>query len=278
MGTNNVNLHLFDEVHRLQQKNEQLAKENECLKSEQQASNAITFEMFQTNSRLQQELMQNNEEKKRLFQRIESLQRRVCSEDCLCCTIVHICENNELGLGKKICCPQLRTIFLYFAFCERLKIAPEDIKCAQFMEILKKCKVVEISPDDIYEYLQHTDGRMRQNEMSKAFDKLMTINPRSPVVIIGRLKSKSTRKGHAELCFLNSRTQDGKVTIHDPQDNTAIEGGREDFVNHVKNDEVVEFYTVNLDILKQIINYFAPILHLDTPPGNTLDVLTMNSL
>ena len=278
MGTNNGIFHLLDEVHRLQQKNEQLAKENECLKSEQQASNDITFHLWRRINELQQELMQNNEEKKWLSQRIESLQHRVCSEDCLCCTIVHICENNELGLGVKICCPQLRTIFLYFAFCERLKIAPEDIKCAQFMEILKKCKVVEISPDDIYEYLQHTDGRMRQNEMSKAFDKLMTINPRSPVVIIGRLKSKSTRKGHAELCYLNSRTQDGKVTIHDPQDNTAIEGGREDFVNRVNNDEVVEFYTVNLDILKPIITNFAPILHLDTPPGNTLVVPTMTSL
>ena len=265
----------MDHVKRLQQKNDQLTRENDYLKSEQQTSNDITFQMWRRINELQQEQMQNNEEKKWLFQRIESLKRRVCSKDCLCCAIVHICENNQLGLGKKICCPQLRTIFLYFAFCESVKIAPEDIKCAQFMEILKKCKVVGISPDDIYEYLRHTVGVMRQNEMSKAFDKLMTINPPSPVVIIGRLKSKSSREGHAELCYLNSRTHDGKVTIHDPQENTATERGKEDFVNHVMKDEGVEFYTVNLDILKTIINYFAPILHVDAPPGNTLVVPTV---
>ena len=141
------------------------------------------------------------------------------------------------------------------------------------MEILKKCNVVEISPDNIYEYLPQMVGR--ENEMRKAFDKLMTINPTSPIVIIGRLFSKASRKGHAELCYLHTRTQNGKVTIHDPQENTATEIGKQDFVNHVMNDEGVEFYTVNLDLLKTIINHFAPILHVDTPPGNTLAVPTV---
>ena len=252
MEMNNANLYLMDEVMRLRQ-------ENDYLKRELQASDAIKREML---DQFQQGQMQNDEEKKLLFQKIENLKSRICGEDCLCCVMVHICEN-ELGLGVKICCSQLRTIFLCFAFLKQVNIALEDIKCAQLMEILKKCKVVEISQDDIYEYLPQMVGR--ENEMGKAFDKLMTMNPTSPVVIIGRLFSKDSRKGHAELCYLNTRTQDGRVTIYDPQENTATEGGKQDFIYYVKNDEGVEYYTVNLEILKQIMNYFLPILHLNIP-------------
>ena len=68
----------------------------------------------------------------------------------------------------------------------------------------------------------------------------MTIDPTSPVVTIGRVLSKANRKGHAELPHLNARTQDGRATIHDPQESTETEGERKDLLNHVNNDECVE--------------------------------------
>ena len=87
----------------------------------------------------------------------------------------------------------------------------------------------------------------------------MTSDPRSPVVIVGRLLSKANRKGRAEFSYLNTRTQDGRVTIHDPQESTATKGENEDLMNHVNNDECKEYVTVNLEKLIQIIIYFSPI-------------------
>ena len=134
MGTNSAYLHLLDQLTRLQ-------RENDGLMMELRASNSITTEMMETIQLMKMNIQQlqqtlqnneekNNEEKKYLFQRIKTLKRRVCSEDCLCCAIVHICEDNQLGMGEKICCPQLRAILIWSAFLERVKIAPEDLKCA----------------------------------------------------------------------------------------------------------------------------------------------------
>ena len=83
----------------------------------------------------------------------------------------------------------------------------------------------------------------------------MTIDPSSPAVTIGRLLPKANRKGHAELSNLHTRTQDRRATIHDPQERTATEGEREDFMNHANNDECVVYDTVYLEKMIQIINY-----------------------
>ena len=257
METNNVILNLIEQVKKLTQENaylRELAKENEDLKIELQASKDIACEMVGIVNDLKQKRIKDIEEKKWLFNRIEQLKRRVCDKDCVNCVIVRICENNELGLGVKLCCPQLKTIISSHAGSN---IEPEHFKCDKFINILEKCGIV--GKYDIYEYPPPMPNR--ENEMVKAFNRLMTMDPNLRVVIIGGVISKAEQKGHAELCYLNSRTQDGKVTIHDPQSETSEEVGKQGFINRVKNDEGVIFYTVNFETLQQIINDHLHILH-----------------
>ena len=204
---------------------------------------------------LRQEMEDLKQKHKQTFKWLfEKNKRRVCNNDCVSCVIGMICE---LGLGVKFCCPQLRTIISLHA---GPKFEPKHIKCAEFMDLLRKCGIVKQYYD--YKYPPQMPGR--ENEMAKAFNKLMTMDPSFRVVIIGRVISKAEEKGHAELCFLNTRTQDGKVRIHDPQAGTCGEGGKQEFMDYVKNDEGVTFYTVIIGELKQIYDKYFSFFHLNT--------------
>ena len=243
----------------------QLKQENTYLRRQVEHLNAQIRELQEEFEKRTQELQALRQEMEDLKQQhkqtlkwlFQKNKRRVCNNDCVSCVIAMICENNKLGLGVKFCCPQLRTIISLHA---GPKFEPKHIKCAEFMDLLKKCGIVE----QYYDYEYPPEMLSRENEMAKAFNKLMTMDPSLRVVIIGRVISKANNHGHAELCYLNTRTQDGKVKIHDPQTETWGEGGLQDFIDHVKNDEGVILYTVIIGELKQIHDKYLSFFHLNT--------------
>jgi hypothetical protein len=254
------NTRLTGENTRLTGENSRLTGENTMLRQELLVSNDIRGHMLEVHKNLKQKNDELVEEKKHLFNRIQLLKHRICDEDCVLCVIVRICQTEKLGLGVNLCCRQLDKIITLYA---NHQIKLEDLKCVQFMDVLEKCEIV--GKYDEYKYPPEMIGR--SDEMVKAWNKLMTMDDSLRVVVIGRVISEANGDGHAELCDLDTRTTktaDGIVTIHDAQEETWGEGGQQDFINYVKNDEGVIFYTVNFEKLKQIINECLHILHVKT--------------
>ena len=285
------NERLKKEYERLKKENERLKEENERLKEEnkrQKEECAMKFGWVkQENTFLKNQVEDSKtkireltEECERRMKQIEELiqqrqdlkekhrremkwlfrrnRRGICDYDCVCCIIAMICENNKLGLGVKFCCPQLRTIISLYA---GPKFEPKHLQCHEFMDLLRECNIValheeyELSTEQIFAW---------QNMARQAFNELMTMDPNRQVVIIGRVFRQTNAKGHAELCYLNTRTQDKKVTIFDPQTETSREFGLKEFIDHVKDDEKVIFYVVNIRELKRIIDKYFDFLHTTT--------------
>ncbi|CAB3984250.1 Hypothetical predicted protein [Paramuricea clavata] len=247
------NTRLTGENMRLTGENTRVTGENTMLRQESLVSNGIRRHMLEVNENLKQKNDELVGEKKHLFNRIEQLKQRVCDEDCVRHVIVRICQT-KLGLGLNLCCRQLEKIISHVN--PQFKL--EDLKCVQFMDVLEKCEIVR--KYDEYKYPPEMIDRYE--EMVKAWNKLMAMDDSLRVVIIGRVISEANGVGHAELCDLDTRTADGMVTIHDAQEEMHGKGGQQDFINHVKNDEGVNFYIVNFEKLKQIINECSHILHV----------------
>ncbi len=139
---------------------------------------------------------------------------------------------------------------------------------AYFMKILEGRNMVKKYAEYKFDMCDET--------VFKAWDKLMTMDADSGVVIIGIVKSGTNSIGHVELCYLETRTMDpraadGRVlNIHDPQRETSAEGrvvDRQGFIEHVKDDGGVGviFYVVNCVELNNIITKNAPNLHVKHP-------------
>ena len=241
-----------------------VAKEMELVKHQ---NTDLSREVERLRARIKQDMEESertiHELQLALVQQMEDFasKRRVCSDDCVSSVIAMICENKELGVGVKLCCPQLRTIISLHA---GPKFERKHFKCVEFMDLLKKCGIVKQYKE--YKYPPLMDSR--ENEMAKAFNELMTMNRSLGVVIIGRVTSKAEGKGHAELCYLNSITPDRKVTIHDPQRETSGVGGEQEFIDYVRRDEGVIFYTVVKEELIQIYNNYSSVLHRNTSDPN----------
>jgi hypothetical protein len=237
----------------------ELEQENTNLKGELQRSNNMRHEIMKNVKDLEEKHAAAGQEIKRLTNRITNLKRRVCDHDCFSCAIVNVLENDELGLRRKICCPQLRTIIIWYA---QTRMELKHLKCRQFADILHKCEILTKQCE--YKYSQEINDR--RNEMAETFTKLMRMDPGLGVVIIARVFSMANEQvqGHAELCYLNSRTQDGKVTILDPQMEWSGQANQQDFIDHIRNDEGLIFYTLNLKTLKGLINDNLTLIHLKT--------------
>lgn len=253
----NITLHLLDEATRLRE--------------ELLMSHRITEDLLNANNDWKQKNDEHVEEKKYLFNRIQKLMHRVCDDDCVLCVIVWICQT-KLGLSLNLCCRQLEKIIIWYV-SPQIKL--EDLKCARFMDVLTKCEIV--AKYDEYKYSPKMIGRY--DEMFKAWNTLMTIDDSLRVIIIGRVISEANGVGHAELCYSDTRTTrtaDGMhVTIYDAQEETWRSVGQQDFINHVKNDEGVIFYIVNLEKLKQIIDECLHILHVKTSDQQLHTVYTI---
>ena len=278
---------LTQEITMLRQQKEELTQENVSLKQRLKTSIQQKEKLRQENRRLgediwdfakdlhqeKRQIIDLSHQVERLYGRIKKLveesetrilelqsqmkasKSRVCSDDCTCCIIANICENEEQGDKVKLCCPQLRTIISLHA---GPKFEPKHHICANFMDLLIKCGIVK--EYCYYKYPPQMPGR--ENEMAKAFDELMKMDPSLRAVIIGRIKAGI---GHTELCYLNTRTQDGKITIHNPQTQECGEGGRlQDFIDHVRNDEGVIFYNVIIEELKKIYDKYSLLFHRNT--------------
>ena len=260
MATNNVILHLETEIHRLTEELQVSRIREEERRNELQMSRAINVQMLRQNHTLSQEKALISEENKKLSKKIELLERRGCDKDCVPCVIASICENMHTYKGVKLCCRQLEKIII---LSPGPKIEGEDLKCVHFMNILEGRNIVKKHAE--YKYPpQMVD---RGDEIVKAWNELMTMNGRHRVVIIGRVNSEANGDSHVELCYLDTRTPDGRVKIHDPQSEMSEqgrEGDLQDFINHVKGDGGVIFYTMIWVELITIITKYSPILHVKT--------------
>ena len=249
----------------LKEQIQQKGHENEQLKQELQTSNSIISELVAINNNLEQKNGELVQEKKWLFSRIDKLKRKECDKNCVVCTMLWICETEKLGLGVDVCVRQLEKIITAHAGA---KIEKEDLKCEQLMEILKKCELVKVAKE--YKYPAEMNAKLQV--IDQAWNALMTTDGSVRVVILGRVISVAEDEGHAEVCDLDSRTFDGKVTIHNPQKEEWGHGNLEDFRNYVIKDEGLVLYIVNLEKLKQIIKEHEHILHHTSQPNQTLTI------
>ena len=221
------------------------------LRQELQSSRNIIDELWTMNKNLEQ---RHVSEKKHLFRRIEGLKRKLCNRNCVACTMLWICETEKLGLGVDLCIRQLEKIITAYA---GEKIEKDDLKCEQLMEILKKCELVSITAE--YKYPSEVDAKLRM--IDEAWNRLMTTDGSLRVMILGRIISTGNDEGHAEICDLDTRTFDGKVTIHNPQEEIWGHGNQNDFRKYVFDDDGLILYRVHLEKLKQIITEHEHILH-----------------
>ena len=64
------------------------------------------------------------------------------------------------------------------------------------------------------------------------------------------------------LCVIwTQKTNDGKVTIHDPQSENGGQADQDDFRRYVKDDRGIIIYAVNTIKLREIIEENEDILH-----------------
>ena len=165
-----------------------------------------------------------------------------------------ICESKKLGFGVDICIRQLEKIITAYA---GEKVEKDDLKCEHLMEILRKCELVSIAAE--YRYPSEVNAKLKM--IDQAWNALMTTDSSVRVMILGRVISTSNGVGHVEICDLDTRTFDRKVTIHNPQMKTWEHRNQDDFRKYVFNDDGLILYLVHLEKLKQIIIEHEHILH-----------------
>jgi Txe/YoeB family toxin of Txe-Axe toxin-antitoxin module len=184
---------------------------------------------------------------------------QLCANNCFLCTILWICQKK---LGVFPCGLQL--LLLLFKYKSAEEIRPENHVCQTLiMEIFIKCGIV--TEADQFKYPSELNAKLQV--IDQAWNTLMTKDGSVRVMILGRVIAAADAQGHAEVCDLDSKTSDGRVTIHNPQRDERGEANQEDFRNHVIKDEGLILFEVNLEKLKQIFEKCAHILHHTVQPN-----------
>ena len=267
METNYNVQHLLEKLHQakheIESKNQELARVKNQLQQSRHTADTATRYLLETQQELQNSKLKIMDLKQKHRRYLKWLfnrnMRRVCNNDCVSCVVAKIYEDNEEDMhGKTLCCAQLRTIISVHA---GLMLEPKHINCTEFMDILKKCSLVK----NCGEYKCSSILFSWQSSVKEAFNKLMTMDEDQLVVIIARVISETSKTGHTELCYLTARDQRKKVlTIDDPQSTTSQNYGQKEFMDHLRNDEGLILYTVDVKKLKEIINKHKPHLHQNT--------------
>ncbi|CAB3984255.1 Hypothetical predicted protein [Paramuricea clavata] len=183
-------------LQKLQQQRTQLEQQVTQLKDE------FLQQLQQQRTQLEQQITQLKNEY------IQQLQHGgiLCAYNCVLCTLLWVCQKK---LGIFLCGCQL--LLLLFIPEVRRNIKTEHLICHKLvMEILVKHGIFEVA----YGCKYPPEKSAKRKEIDEAWNKLMIMDRRR-VVILGRIMNNDI--GHTEVCDLETRTVDGKVTIFDPQ-------------------------------------------------------------
>ncbi len=189
---------------------------------------------------------------------------KLCAKNCVLCTILWICQQK---LGVFPCGLQL--LLLLFKYKSAEEIRPENHVCQTLiMEIFIKCGIV--TEANRFKYPSELNAKLQA--IDQAWNTLMTTDGNLRVMILGRVIAAAVAEGHAEVCDLDSKTSDRRVTIHNPQKDERGEANQDDFRNHVIKDEGLILCIVNLEKLKQIFEEYDHILHHTIPSNQAFTI------
>jgi hypothetical protein len=252
---------LQDDQQKLQNDQQKLQDDQQKLQNDQQK-----LQDDQQKSQNDQQKSQNDQQKLK-DEYLQQLQRegKVCAKNCVLCTILWSCQQE---LGFYLCGPQLILIMFHYA---NKKIKREYLKCENILEIFMKCKVIDSPESD--EYLWSDEMSNKSEIIEKAWNALMNMD--KGVCLMGIKSSNALGGGHCVVCDLNTRTECGTVTFHDPQKEEKAEWSKKEFIDYLDDPNIagLRLFTVNLQELKQIINDYSDILHHTDESNQTLFVM-----
>ena len=182
----------------------------------------------------------------------------LCDNDCVLCSLLWICHHK---LQVYPCGRHLEKILTIEAErkCGTNRV---DLCCEKFMNILRKCGIVVDEFE--WEFLQNKIDK----QIDEVWQKLLTVDAKKLVVMVGMEFPEPGRLGHVIVCDLKSRDK-GTLEYNDLQNDVeGIKVNKEAFKKAVRNDKGISLLTVDTDELAKKINDHTDILHTTNYKAN----------
>ena len=193
---------------------------------------------------------------KNWYENLEHLQcgGKLCEHNCVLCTLLWICREK---FGVTLCGRQLEKVLTWYAGKKITEI--RDLQCDQLMNIVTKCGIAERND---YDYNDPKSTRIKM--INKVWKDILAFRVSSVrLLILGKWHKNDEGIGHCVVCDLEKTRNDRMhVMIYDPQAEKGLYVNEKKFTEYVKEDGGLYLYTVNIDVLRDILEKYRKNLHI----------------
>lgn len=133
----------------------------------------------------------------------------------------------------------------------------EDLRCEAFIRVLQKCGIVSNRPMQ-FSYSSDMNEIDRFQQRGNAWEYFTTMIQNNNFLLLGRFFRDADTEGHCVIC---QGGEEEEVLIVDPQKGVSEFYTKDEFIDYVWGDEGLEVYTIDLEMLRMIVEPHNNVLH-----------------